>query len=163
MSAQGLSCTQMQWRPGIPQQKAYCAGVMVQYTTGNLGCLRHMQIGADMKFFQEITEGDHYPNHVYLLSDNKEYMHGYVRAGSNILEMMKSKYRFGTTKRRFQEVPNTFGFVEPAEAPVADTADRWTVKGSRGENYVVERVGKKLICTCSGFKFRNKCKHTEVA
>ena len=115
-----------------------------------------------MKFFQETTEGGHYPNHVYLLSDNKEYMHGYVKAGGNVLEMMKSKYRFGTTKRKFLEVPNTFGFVDQPAVVVADTEDRWTVTGSRGEKYIVERVGKKLICTCSGFKFRSKCKHTEA-
>jgi hypothetical protein len=115
-----------------------------------------------MKFFQEITEGECYPNHIYLLSDNKEYMHGYVKAGSRLLEMMKSKYRFGTTKRKFQEVPNTFGFVEQPEVAVADTEDRWTVTGSRGEKYTVERVGNKLTCTCSGFKFRSKCRHTEV-
>jgi hypothetical protein len=115
-----------------------------------------------MKFFQETTEGGHYPNHVYLLSDNKEYMHGYVKAGSRLLEMMKSKYRFGTTKRKFQEVPNTFGFVEQPAVVVADTEDRWTVTGSRGEKYTVERVGKKLTCTCSGFKFRSKCRHTEA-
>jgi hypothetical protein len=112
-----------------------------------------------MKFFQETTEGGHYPNHVYLLSDNKEYMHGYVKAGGNVLEMMKSKYRFGTTKRKFKEVPNTFGFVEPE---VVVSKDSWIVKGSRGENYIVERVAGKLTCTCSGFKFRSKCKHTEV-
>lgn len=112
-----------------------------------------------MRFFQETTEGGHYPNHVYLLSDNKEYMHGYVRAGSNVLEMMKSKYRFGTTKRRFREVPNTFGFVEPA---VVVSKDSWIVKGSKGQDYIVERVSGHLTCTCSGFKFRGKCKHTEV-
>ena len=89
-------------------------------------------------------------------------MHGYVKAGSRLLEMMKSKYRFGTTKRKFHEVPNTFGFVEQPAVVVADTEDRWTVTGSRGEKDIVERVGKKLICTCSGFKFRSKCKHTEV-
>ena len=132
------------------------------YTTGNLFALRCTQVSDNMKFFQEITEGGHYPNHVYLLSDNKEYMHGYVKAGSRLLEMMKSKYRFGTTKRKFQEVPNTFGFVEQPAVTVADTEDRWTVTGSRGEKYTVERVGNKLICTCSGFKFRSKCKHTEV-
>ena len=112
-----------------------------------------------MKFFQETTEGGHYPNHVYLLSDNKEYMHGYVKAGGNVLEMMKSKYRFGTTKRKFREVANTFGYQEPA---LVSTADRWEVKGSKGDTYVVERVGSTLTCTCSGFKFRSKCKHTEA-
>lgn len=115
-----------------------------------------------MKFFQETTQGNHYPNHVYLLSDNKEYMHGYVRAGGNILEMVKSKYRFGTTKRKFQEVANTFGFVDQPAVAAADTQDRWTVIGSQGQKYTVERVGNKLTCTCSGFKFRSKCQHTEV-
>lgn len=116
----------------------------------------------NMKFFQEITEGGHYPNHIYLLSDNKEYMHGYVKTGSRLLEMMKSKYRFGTTKRKFREVPNTFGFVEQPEVVAVDTEDRWTVTGSKGEKYTVERVGNKLTCTCSGFKFRSKCRHTEA-
>lgn len=86
-------------------------------------------------------------------------MYGYVKAGSEQLEMMKSKYRFGTTKRKFKEVPNTFGFEEPE---VVVSKDSWIVKGSRGENYIVERVAGKLTCTCSGFKFRGKCKHTEV-
>jgi len=86
-------------------------------------------------------------------------MHGYVKAGGNVLEMMKSKYRFGTTKRRFREVANTFGYQEPA---LVSTADRWEVKGSKGDTYVVERVGSTLTCTCSGFKFRSKCKHTEA-
>ena len=130
----------------------------VQYTTGNLSYLHHTLVNTNMKFFQEITEGNHYPNHVYLLSDNKEYMHGYVKAGSNALEMMKSKYRFGTTKRKFNEVPNTFGFVEPE---VVVSKDSWIVKGSRGDTYIVERVDGKLTCTCSGFRFRSKCKHTE--
>ena len=112
-----------------------------------------------MKFFQETTEGGHYPNHVYLLSDNKEFMYGYVRAGSEQLEMFQSRYRFGTTKRRFTEVPNTFGYKE---LEVTVTADRWQVKGSSGNTYTVERVAGQLTCTCSGFKFRSKCKHTEV-
>jgi hypothetical protein len=112
-----------------------------------------------MKFFQETTEGGHYPNHVYLLSDNKEFMYGYVKAGSEQLEMFQSRYRFGTTKRRFKEVPNTFGYKEPE---VTVTADRWQVKGSSGNTYTVERVAGQLTCTCSGFKFRSKCRHTEI-
>lgn len=114
-----------------------------------------------MKFFQEITEGGHYPNHVYLLSDNKEYMHGYVKAGSDRLEMMKSKYRFGASKRRFKEVPNTFGFVEPVELPVADTSNRWTVKGSKGNEYTVTETDGVLTCSCSGFRFRGQCRHVK--
>jgi len=32
-----------------------------------------------MKFFQEITPGDAYSNHVYMLSDSQEFMYGYAR------------------------------------------------------------------------------------
>ena len=33
------------------------------------------------------------------------------------------------------------------------------VKGSKGKTYKVSRQGDKWTCTCSGFQFRQKCKH----
>lgn len=36
----------------------------------------------------------------------------------------------------------------------------FTVKGSRGEDYIVT-VGKTNHCTCSGFQFRKICKHVK--
>ena len=48
-----------------------------------------------MKFFQETTVWpDTTPNHIYLLSTNKEYAHGYVKAGTTDLFTFKSKYSF---------------------------------------------------------------------
>lgn len=112
-----------------------------------------------MKFFQEITAGDSYPNHIYMLSDSKEFMYGYIKSGSENLEQFKSRYRFDTRGRKFREVPNTYGYVEAA---VINTADRWEIVGSSGNRYIVEREGGKLKCSCSGFKFRGKCKHVET-
>lgn len=114
-----------------------------------------------MKFFQEQTVWpDNTPNHIYLLSDNKEYAHGYVQVGTNELFKFKTKYRFGTKGRKFREVPNTFGFVE---APVADNVERWTVTGSKGDVYTVEREDGVVKCSCSGFKFRGTCRHLAAA
>lgn len=35
----------------------------------------------------------------------------------------------------------------------------WTVKGSRGNQYVVVRTIQRWSCTCSGFAFRKTCRH----
>jgi Cft2 family RNA processing exonuclease len=109
-----------------------------------------------MKFFQETTEGNYYPNHTYLLSDNKEYAHGYIRIGTQELFKFKTKYRFDTRKRKFKEVPNTFGFVEE---PEVTSVERWQVRGSKGDIYVVERENGHLKCSCGGFRFRGQCRH----
>jgi len=109
-----------------------------------------------MKFFQETTPGDDYPNHTYLLSDNKEYAHGYIKIGTNDLFKFKTKYRFGTKGRKFVEVPNSFGYVEET---VSANVERWTVKGSKGDVYTVEREAGTVKCSCSGFKFRRACRH----
>jgi len=36
------------------------------------------------------------------------------------------------------------------------------VAGSGGNVYNVTKVGNKITCTCPGFTFRNKCKHTAM-
>jgi hypothetical protein len=119
-----------------------------------------MQVSDNMKFLKETTEWpDSTPNHTYLVDDSKTYMHGYVPQGTDVLKMFRGKIQISVSRRKFKEVSNTFGYVEPT---LVSTPDRWEVKGSKGDTYVVERVGGTLTCTCSGFKFRSKCKHTEA-
>lgn len=117
-----------------------------------------------MKAFQEITEWDgNIPNHVYFLSDDKSKLYAYVRQGTSEVFQFKAPYGFNTRGRKFKEVGNTWGFKVTEEKP-ADTkpTDKtWEVKGSKGDVYTVSQLGALWTCTCSGYKFRGKCKHVD--
>ena len=105
-----------------------------------------------MKAFQEITEWS-WPNHVYFLSDSKDKMYGYVKASTGEIQEMTTPYKFKVSGRKFKEVNNTWGFFPREEF----------VKGIKGEEYTVnEHLGTRT-CTCPGFKFRGKCRHTDAA
>jgi hypothetical protein len=41
------------------------------------------------------------------------------------------------------------------------TKSEWKVKGSKGNTYTVKAVGDRFVCSCPGFKYRKKCKHSE--
>ena len=67
-----------------------------------------------MKFLKETTAWpDATPNHTYLVDDSKTYMHGYVPSGTDVLKMFRGKIQISVSRRRFQEVPNTFDYQEP--------------------------------------------------
>lgn len=38
-----------------------------------------------------------------------------------------------------------------------------TIKGSKGDEYIVRREGDKWSCSCPGFSFRHHCKHIDAA
>ena len=116
-----------------------------------------------MKAFQEITTWDSdfaVPNHVYFLNDSKDKMYGYVQSGTGVVQTMTTPYRFHTRGRKFKEVKNVWNFaVEEKESrPLGQT---WTVAGSKGNEYTVSLELGTWTCTCSGFKFRNRCRHVE--
>jgi hypothetical protein len=64
----------------------------------------------------------------------------------NLAKVIHLEYLDGSTAKKVQTVDHT-----------------WQVKGSKGDSYTVTRVGNKLNCTCTGFQFRRKCKHLDVA
>lgn len=113
-----------------------------------------------MKFYQETTNWrDDIPNGIYLLNDSKSKMYAFIRAGSKSVFKFKNPIQIDTRGRTFKEVPNTFKFrIEEPE----NTNPRWEVQGSKGDKYVVERTENGLTCTCSGFKFRGKCRHLSM-
>lgn len=112
-----------------------------------------------MKFFAETTDyKDSIPNGTYLMDDSKTYMYAYIKAGDKSVFTFKKPIRIDTRGRTFKVVPNTFKYTMPGEV---NQNPRWEVKGSKGDIYIVEKTEHGLSCTCSGFKFRGKCKHLD--
>ena len=59
-----------------------------------------------MKLFKETTSDWSTPtkNHIYLLSDNKQWVYGIVRAGTRDLEVFKNRMQFNTRYRTFKQI-----------------------------------------------------------
>lgn len=113
-----------------------------------------------MKAFQEITEWDTdfvMPNHVYFLSDSKDKLYAYIKNSTGEIKEFATPYRFKASGRKFTEVNNTWGFSpkEEVEGFVK------IVIGSKGERYTITETSGVRQCSCPGFKFRGKCRHTE--
>jgi hypothetical protein len=114
-----------------------------------------------MKAFQEITAWDSefaVPNHVYFLNDGRDKMYGYVRESDGVVQIMRTPYRFHTRGRKFREVQNVWKFsVQETESKPRGRT--WQVAGSKGNSYTVTQELGTWSCTCSGFRFRNQCRH----
>lgn len=113
-----------------------------------------------MKVLQETTEWvvDYdIKNHIYFTNDSKDKMYAYIKHGTTDIFKFKVPIKISTSRRKFREIPNTFGFS------VDDKVDgrTWTVTGSRGDSYTVSENAGLWTCTCAGFKFRGACRHTE--
>ena len=90
-----------------------------------------------------VWAGD-FPNHAYLLSDNKSKMYGYAKHGSSEIHMMKNPIGFDTRGRKFITLHQ-----------IPEEQEGRKVVGSKGDVYYVNN-GQ---CSCPGFKFRGECKH----
>jgi hypothetical protein len=109
-----------------------------------------------MKVVQETTDWGNVtsPNHVYFLNDSRDKMFAYLPKGSTQVKQFKNPISFYTRGRKFQEVPNSWGY-EPGR-----TAGRtWTVAGSKGAEYTVTELDGQVSCSCPGFRFRGACRH----
>ena len=117
-----------------------------------------------MKAFREITAWDSdfaVPNHVYFLNDSRDKMYGYVNSKTGLVQTVKKPYRFHVRGRKFQEVKNVWNFSVD-ETPEPAVGQTWQVAGSKGNAYTVTLEMGSWSCTCSGFKFRNKCRHVDA-
>ncbi len=114
-----------------------------------------------MKWFAETTQyNDSIANGVYLLDDAKSKMYAFRPAGGAI-KVFKNFIRIDVRGRKF--VVNPIQYPTTAKEPEPE-GRYWIVKGSKGDEYRVTELNSNYSCTCSGFKFRSKCRHiTELA
>ena len=111
-----------------------------------------------MKWFAETTDWkDAVPNGIYLLDDSKTKMYAF-RSAKGEIKTFRNFIRIDTRGRKFVVNPVQFETKVKAEVPEGRV---WTVKGSKGDEYRVSELNGNYSCTCSGFKFRGKCRHEE--
>lgn len=115
-----------------------------------------------MKAFLEITEWADTPfncNHVYWMDDARNKMHAYARFGNPLdTQTFRTPIQIDTRGRKFVEVRNDIYKWTNTVAEVTANPT-WTIEGSKGAKYVVEKDGSVYNCTCAGFKFRGDCRH----
>ena len=112
-----------------------------------------------LEALKEVTEWKvdfRQPNHTYLLDGDKLVAYRQWHTGEPI---WGTPVRFDRRYRKFEKADLTlFGIVDAPENVTVNALQ--TVKGSKGDIYYVDPEAK--TCTCSGFKFRGRCKHVET-
>jgi len=112
-----------------------------------------------MKWFAETTDyKDSVPNGIYLLNDSKDKMYAFKARGTEAIKVFRNPIRIDLRGRKFMVNPVQFKTELKEPEPEGRT---WTVKGSRGDEYKITEVNGNYSCSCSGFKFRSKCRHIE--
>lgn len=107
-----------------------------------------------MEAVRETTDWDT-PNHTYLLDGTT--LVAYIKQGeSEPFYFKKGIKNFDKRRRTF--VPADVGLFEShVESAVSNLIE---VQGSKGAVYYVDP--ELHSCTCPGFTFRGKCKHTDI-
>lgn len=112
-----------------------------------------------MKWFAETTNyGDAVPNGIYLLNDSKDKMFAFRPRGTGEIKVFRNPIRIDLRGRKFVINAEQFAVDVAAEVPEGRS---WTVRGSKGDEYRVTEHNGNIDCTCSGFRFRGKCRHAE--
>jgi len=112
-----------------------------------------------MKWFAETTDyKDSVPNGIYLLNDSKDKMYAFRAKGTGDIKVFKNPIRIDLRGRKFVVNPVQFKTKLKEEEPEGRV---WVVKGSKGDEYKVSELNGNYSCSCSGFKFRSRCRHIE--
>ena len=106
-----------------------------------------------MEAIREVTDWAT-PNHTYLLDGTT--LIAYIKQGdTEPFYFSKGIKGFDKRGRKFEKADA--GLFSAPENAVENTLQ--AVQGSKGAVYYVDTEAK--TCTCPGFTFRGKCKHTE--
>lgn len=101
---------------------------------------------------QETTAGNYYPNHKYILSDDRRKMFGYVKAGDKYPQLFAKPMSFDARRRTFRVIVRT--------ADVRPEVMTTLIKGSKGDVYTVTNDNGRYACTCPIALYRRQtCKH----
>lgn len=118
-----------------------------------------------MKYYQETTQWrTTVQNHIYYLSDDKRKMVGYIRQGSSELFKFSKPMNFDSKGRKLTVLPlkgEPDSVYFPKNTDTSSMSTSVEVEGSNGKKYYLSKVANRWTCTCPGFQFRNKCKHTD--
>jgi hypothetical protein len=114
-----------------------------------------------MKFYQETTKwSTAVANGIYLLNDSKTKVYAFVAAGQKSAKVFKGPLSIDTRGRTFVAVNGRYGVDLKEDKPVTGNL-QWSIVGSKGDRYTVEKTDNGFVCSCSGFKFRGNCRHVK--
>lgn len=83
-------------------------------------------------------------------------MYGYIKRNTEAAVTFKKPYRFDARHRTFVEV-RELGEIDLDEVK----GETWKFTGSKGNEYIVQRLDGVLRCSCPGFTYRGDCKHVK--
>ena len=131
-----------------------------------------------MEILKEITQWDveyRQPNHTYLVN-NKGQIVAYAKWHSNDIMLFKSRSTLDKRYRKFEKtshkalsklIPQFISEDNNQKEKVvsfkSNNIRTFKVK-SKQKEYIVEfnKIGKYITCSCIGFGYRRKCKHSEA-
>jgi len=95
-----------------------------------------------------VVDGFHYQPHLYYVNEKDKLVWFQVADYSRGLDKYTKPKTFDARRRKFEQI---------GTVPELHDDDIVEVAGSGGRVYQVNKTNG--TCTCSGFKFRGKCKH----
>lgn len=104
-----------------------------------------------MEAIRETTDWE-FPNHTYLLDGTT--LVAYIKQGTTEVKLLKNGIKNFDKRRR------TFEKADKALFDTAANSSLIEVQGSKGAVYYVDP--ENATCTCPGYTFRGKCRHTDI-
>jgi hypothetical protein len=104
-----------------------------------------------MEAVRETTDWE-FPNHTYLLDGTT--LVAYIKKGET------EPFYFKNGIKNFDKRRRTFERADKALFDKSASSNLIEVQGSKGAVYYVDPEAH--TCTCPGYTFRGKCKHTDI-